>query len=93
MGSRQRTDCAACLGVDPVGKTSGDPPVTIDRCLRRDAAALSAAREAAPIGLGAAVLRFRFGGIEVATPFVELFAERVYPLSMIGRAETLLFGH
>jgi hypothetical protein len=55
--------------------------------------ALSAAREAAPIGLRAAVLRFRFGRIEVTTPFVEFVPEGVDALSMIRRAETLLFAH
>lgn len=108
------TDCAACLGVDPVGKTSGDSPVTINRGRGRrpypgnpgnsgnsgnPAAqlprppALSAAREAAPIGLRTAVLRFRFGRIEVTTPFVEFVPEGVDALSMIRRAETFMFAH
>ena len=55
--------------------------------------ALSAAREASPIGLRAAVLRFRFGRIEVTTPFVEFVPEGVDALSMIRRAETFLFAH
>ena len=55
--------------------------------------ALSAAREAAPIGLRAAVLRFRFGRIEVTTPLVEFVPEGVDALSMIRRAETFLFAH
>jgi hypothetical protein len=55
--------------------------------------ALSAAREASPIGLRAAVLRFRFGRIEVTTPLVEFVPEGVDALSMVRRAETLLFAH
>ena len=55
--------------------------------------ALSAAREASPIGLRAAVLRFRLGRIEVTTPLVEFIPEGVDALSMIRRAETLLFAH
>ena len=59
----------------------------------RGSAAISAARNAPPIELGATVLRFGFRGIEVPSPLVEFVSQRVQAPSVIYGAETLLLRH
>jgi len=62
-------------------------------CQQVGSPATGSARRAPAITVAATVLRFGFRGVEVPSPQVEFFTERVDPPSMIAGAETLLICH